>query len=79
MYFNTFLSVNVAPRGHSILWVSSSSGHARQLAEVAGADLKASYPNIQWKAGKLLNRASKTDQAALLNEVNQDSTQPLYD
>jgi len=48
---------------------------ALQLAEVAGADLheikpeqpytdadlKATYPNLNWKEGKLLNRASKAE------------------
>lgn len=34
---------------------------ARQLAEVAGADLKTAYPALNWKEGKLLNRISKKE------------------
>lgn len=37
---------------------------------VACADLKATYPAVNWKEGKLLNRASKKELESWLNELH---------
>lgn len=39
----------------------TTRGVAQQLADVAGADLKTSYPTVNWKDGKLLNHTSKAE------------------
>ena len=63
---NTFLESNDFGGKTIIPFATSGGSTIRQ----ACTDLKASYPDIQWKAGKLLNRASKKDLAAWLHEVN---------
>ena len=37
---------------------------------VACADLKATYPAVHWKEGRLLNRASKKELESWINELH---------
>ena len=45
-------------QGKTIIPFATSGGSS---IKKACADLKAAYPNLNWKEGKLLNRTSKTD------------------
>ena len=45
-------------KGKTVIPFATSGGSS---IKKACEDLKAAYPNINWKEGKLLNRASKDD------------------
>ena len=61
---NTFLEAYDF-NGKTVIPFATSGG---STIKKACADLKASYPNIHWKEGKLLNRASKKDIEAWVKE-----------
>ena len=45
-------------QGKTVIPFATSGGSS---IKKACADLKASYPNVNWKEGKLMNRASKAE------------------
>jgi hypothetical protein len=45
-------------QGKTVIPFATSGGSS---IKKACADLKAAYPNVNWKEGKLLNRASKAE------------------
>ena len=45
----------------ALLSISLSATSGGSSIKKACTDLKAAYPNLNWKEGKLLNRTSKTD------------------
>ena len=61
---NTFLEAYDF-NGKTVIPFATSGG---STIKKACADLKASYPNIHWKEGKLLNRESKKDIEAWVKE-----------
>ena len=54
---NTFIEA-YGFKGKTIIFFATSGGSS---IDKANAEFKAQYPEINWKAGKTLNRASKTD------------------
>ena len=54
---NTFMEAYDFQGKTVILFATSGGSSIKKACE----DLKATYPNISWKEGKLLNRASKND------------------
>ena len=64
-------------KGYRILAIDGSELRLDKTKEnkemktlVACADLKATYPAVNWKEGKLLNRASKKELESWLNELH---------
>ena len=63
---NTFMeSYDFA--GKTVIPFATSGGSS---IKKACADLKATYPAVNWKEGKLLNRASKKELESWINELH---------
>ena len=53
--------------GKTVIPFATSGGSSIRKA---CADLKATYPAVNWKEGKLLNRASKKELESWINELH---------
>lgn len=62
---NTFIEA-YGFKGKTVIFFATSGGSS---IDKANAEFKAQYPEINWKAGKTLNRASKTDIKAWVDSL----------
>ena len=62
---NTFIEA-YGFKGKTVIFFATSGGSS---IDKANAEFKAQYPEINWKAGKTLNRASKSDIKAWVDSL----------